>query len=67
MILNRKVQDKITFDPNFTFNLSSNYLDRPGGDLDNMDNIFAAGPVIFLFLWTGEDVISFGDYKSRDD
>ena len=64
--LNRKVQDKITFDPNFTFNLSSNYLDRPGGDLDNMDNIFAAGPVNIPGA-AGEDVISFGDYKSRDD
>ena len=64
--LNRKVQDKITFDPNFTFNLSSNYLERPGGDLDNMDNIFAAEPVNIPSSY-GEDVISFGDYKSRDD
>ena len=64
--LNKKVQDKINIDPNFTFNLSSNYLDRPGGDLDSMDNIFAAGPVNIPSSY-GEDVISFGDYKSRDD
>ena len=65
--LNRKVQDKITFDPNFSFNLSSDYLnnDRIGGDLDAMDNInFAAGPVNIAGA-LGEDVISFGDYKSQ--
>ena len=67
--LNKKVQDKITLDPNFTFNLSSEYLnnDRIGGDLDALDNItFAAGPVNIAGAF-GKDVISFGDYKSRDD
>ena len=66
--LNKKVQDKITFDPNFSFNLSSDYLtnDRIGGDLDAMDNItFAAGPVDLPGA-LGNDVISFGDYKSQE-
>jgi|TARA_B100000073_G_scaffold341603_1_gene343220 hypothetical protein len=67
--LNKKVQDKITFDSNFDFNLSSDYLhhnDRIGGDLDAMDDIqFAAGPVN-LPGGLGNDVISFGDYKSQE-
>ena len=66
--LNKKVQDKITLDPNFTFNLSSEYLnnDRIGGDLDALDNItFAAGPVNMPGA-LGEDVISFSDYKSQE-
>ena len=66
--LNKKVQDKITFDSNYNFNLSSDYLnnDRIGGDLDAMDNIqFAAGPVNIPGAF-GEDVISFGDYKSQE-
>ena len=59
----------------FNFNLSSDYLDRPGGDLDAMDDIIsfggdtmipAAGPV-HVPGGMGNDVISFGDYKSRDD
>jgi len=60
----------------FNFNLNSHYLNRPGGDLDALDNItfssaadgpYAAGPVP-IPGGLGEDVISFGDYKeSRDD
>ena len=54
---------------NFDFSLSSDYLhhnDRIGGDLDAMDNIqFAAGPVN-LPGGLGNDVISFGDYKSQE-
>ena len=74
--LTAKVSNTIRFTDNrssfysrsseFNFNLNSDYLDRPGGDLDNMDNIFAAGPVNIPGA-AGEDVISFGDYKSRDD
>ena len=67
--LNRKVSEKINVDPNFSFTLSSEYLknDRIGGDLDAMDDItFAAGPVNLPGA-LGNDVISFGDYKSRDD
>ena len=65
--LNRKVNTKVDIDPNFSFTLSSDYLnnDRIGGDLDAMDNInFAAGPVNIAGA-LGEDVISFGDYKSQ--
>ena len=59
----------------YNFNLTSDYLknDRIGGDLDAMDNIefstdgpYAAGPVN-IPGGLGEDVISFGDYKSRED
>lgn len=73
--LNKKVQDNINFDTNFTFNLSSEYLnnDRIGGDLDALDNIKfssaagAAGPVN-IPGGLSQDVISFGDYReSRDD
>jgi len=52
----------------FNFNLTSDYLDRPGGDLDAMDNFIAydaAGSHIPGGL--SDDVISFGDYKSRED
>jgi len=66
--LNKKVQDKIAFDPNFSFNLNSEYLnnDRIGGDLDALDNItFAAGPVNVPGA-LGNDVISFDDYKSQE-
>ena len=68
--LNKKVQGedtfKFAFDENYSFNLSSPYLtDRIGGDLDAMDNItFAAGPVE---IGNSPDVISFGEYKSRED
>ena len=59
----------------YNFNLTSDYLknERLGGDLDAMDNIefstdgpYAAGPV-HIPGGLGEDVISFGDYKSRED
>ena len=66
--LNRKVSEKINIDPNFSFTLSSDYLntDRIGGDLDALDNItFAAGPVNLPGA-LGEDVISFSDYKSQE-
>ena len=66
--LNRKVSEKINVDPNFSFTLSSEYLknDRIGGDLDAMDDItFAAGPVNIGGA-CGNDVISFGDYKSQE-
>ena len=68
--LNRKVNEKITFDPNYSFTLSSDYLnnDRLGGDLDAMDNIdFGAAGSVNIRSSFGNDVISFGDYKSRED
>ena len=55
-------------DPNYSFNLSSPYLSslKIGKDLDLMDDLDfgAAGPV---YGSASEDVISFEDYKSRDD
>ena len=67
--LNRKVSEKINIDPNFSFTLSSDYLnnDRIGGDLDAMDDITfgAAGPVNIASSF-GTDVISFDDYKSQE-
>ena len=68
--LNRKVREKTTYDPKFTFTLSSDYVPtgdvRIGGDLDSMDDItFAAGPVDLPGA-LGNDVISFGDYKSQE-
>ena len=67
--LNRKVQDKITFDPNFSFTLSSDYLnnDRIGGDLDAMDNIdFGAAGSFDIAESFGDGIISFSDYKSQE-
>ena len=75
--LRKKVSNTIRFTDNqtqwakdwseYNFNLTSDYLNRPGGDLDAMDNIDfgAAGSHIPGAL--GDDVISFGDYQSRDD
>ena len=54
-------------DPNYSFNLTSPYLSslKIGKDLDLMDNIdFGAADVAGA---AGDDVISFEDYKSRDD
>jgi len=67
--LNRKVSEKINIDPNFSFTLSSDYLnnDRIGGDLDAMDNVdFGAAGSINIRGSFGEDVISFDDYKSQE-
>ena len=67
--LNRKVNPKPAYDGNFTFSLTSDYLnnDRIGGDLDAMDDITfgAAGPVNIASSF-GTDVISFDDYKSQE-
>jgi len=84
--LKNKINNTISFTDNtsqweedrleYNFNLSSDYLIRPGGDMDALDNIsfssaadapHAAGPVDYPSSF-GQDVISFGDYKeSRDD
>ncbi|MAH09410.1 MAG: hypothetical protein CL961_07055 [Euryarchaeota archaeon] len=57
--LNKKVQDKITFDPNYSFDLSSTYLNnaRIGGDLDAMDNVISFGGDTVIN--TDNDTISF--------
>ena len=67
--LNRKVSEKTSIDPNFSFTLSSDYLnnDRLGGDLDAMDNInFGAAEPVNIAGAFGEDIISFSDYKSQE-
>ena len=67
--LNRKVNPKPAYDGNFTFSLSSDYLnnDRIGGDLDSMDSIdFGAAGTINIPGAFGNDVISFDDYKSQE-
>jgi hypothetical protein len=75
--LNRKISNTIRFTDNtsgyyarnseFNFNLNSDYLDRPGSDLDSMDDFIAAAGPVHIPGGLGEDVISFGDYKSRED
>jgi hypothetical protein len=45
--LNKKVNDltHFAYDSNYNFNLSSDYLPRPGGDLDNFDNVIDFGNI----------------------
>ena len=57
-------------DPNYSFNLSSPYLSslKIGKDLDLMDDLdFGAAGSINIQGRASDDVISFEDYKSRDD
>ena len=55
--LNRKVNAKITFDPNYSFSLSSEYLrnDRLGGDLDSFDNVINFGAAGNVTIKTNDD------------
>ena len=58
--LNRKVSSKISFDPNYSFSLSSDYLNRPGGDLDSFDNVINFGAAGNVTIRTNDDdTISF--------
>ena len=57
-------------DPNYSFNLSSPYLSslKIGKDLDLMDDLdFGTAGSINIQGGASDDVISFEDYKSRDD
>ena len=57
-------------DPNYSFNLSSPYLSslKIGKDLDLMDDLdFGTAGSINIQCGDSDDVISFEDYKSRDD
>ena len=57
-------------DPNYSFNLTSPYLSslKIGKDLDLMDDLdFGAAGSINIQGGASDDVISFEDYKSRDD
>ena len=57
-------------DSNYSFNLTSPYLSslKIGKDLDLMDDLdFGAAGSINIQGGASDDVISFEDYKSRDD
>ena len=45
--LNKKVNDltHFAYDSNYNFNLSSDYLNRPGGDMDALDNVIDFGNI----------------------
>ena len=74
-VLKKKVSNTIRYTDNktqwakdwseYNFNLTSDYLNRPGGDLDAMDNIDFGGNI--SVNTNSPDVISFGDYQSRED
>tara|TARA_Y100000389_G_C17179442_1_gene373217 strand:+ start:355 stop:660 length:306 start_codon:yes stop_codon:yes gene_type:complete len=58
--LNKKVNDitKFTYDSNYNFNLSSDYLSRPGGDMDALDNVIDFGNNISINT-NSDDTITF--------
>ena len=58
--LNRKVNDltRFAYDSNYNFNLSSDYLDRPGGDMDALDNVIDFGGNISINT-NSDDTITF--------
>ncbi|AIX20636.1 hypothetical protein M1M14_gp173 [Synechococcus phage ACG-2014e] len=58
--LNKKVNDltHFAYDSNYNFNLSSDYLPRPGGDLDNFDNVIDFGGNISINT-NSDDTITF--------
>ena len=74
--LNKKVSNTIRFTDNTTqwtkdrseynFNLSSDYLNRPGKDLDVFDKITIPEGSVNIASPYSDDVISFSDYKSQE-
>ena len=58
--LNRKVNDltRFAYNSNYNFNLSSDYLDRPGGDMDALDNVIDFGGNISINT-NSDDTITF--------
>jgi hypothetical protein len=58
--LNKKVNDltHFAYDSNYNFNLSSDYLPRPGGDLDSFDNVIDFGSNISINT-NSDDTITF--------
>ena len=58
--LNKKVNDltHFAYDSNYNFNLSSDYLPRPGGDLDSFDNVIDFGNNISINT-NSDDTITF--------
>ena len=75
--LRKKVSNTIRFTDNqtqwakdwseYNFNLTSDYLNRPGGDLDAMDNIDFGAAGSHIPGGMSDDEISNGDCKSRED
>ena len=58
--LNKKVNDltHFAYNSNYNFNLSSDYLDRPGGDMDALDNVIDFGGNISINT-NSDDTITF--------
>ena len=58
--LNKKVNDltHFAYDSNYNFNLSSDYLNRPGGDMDALDNVIDFGNNISINT-NSDDTITF--------
>jgi hypothetical protein len=58
--LNKKVNDltKFAYDSTYNFKLSSDYLPRPGSDLDSFDNVFDFGKNISINT-NSDDTITF--------
>ncbi len=58
--LNRKVNDltHFAYNSNYNFNLSSDYLNRPGGDMDALDNVIDFGGNISINT-NSDDTITF--------
>jgi hypothetical protein len=58
--LNKKVNDltHFAYDSNYNFNLSSDYLNRPGGDMDALDNVIDFGNNISINT-NRDDTITF--------
>ncbi len=58
--LNKKVNDltHFAYDSNYNFNLSSDYLNRPGGDMDALDNVIDFGGNISINT-NSDDTITF--------
>jgi hypothetical protein len=58
--LNKKVNDitRFAYDSNYNFNLSSDYLNRPGGDMDALDNVIDFGGNISINT-NSDDTITF--------
>ena len=59
--LNKKVNDltHFAYDSNYNFNLSSDYLNRPGGDMDALDNVIDFGNNISITTGNIDDTITF--------
>jgi hypothetical protein len=58
--LNKKVNDitKFAYDSNYNFSLQSDYLNRPGGDMDALDNVIDFGNNISINT-NSDDTITF--------